>query len=90
MTLQPAVGTEVPANFMGTSALLLYFNSSSVWKLLFTQPWCYFYISLKSLPDPSPLKRVLINPIIMAGMQETARVGREWGTRSPTAVTILA
>ena len=57
--------------------------------LLFTQLQHYFYTSAKALPDPLPLKRTLVNPLIMAGMQETARVGRDGAVCGPTAVTIL-
>ena len=67
---------------------LLFHSGSVIRLLLFTQHQHYFYTSAKALPDPLPLKRTLINPLIMAGMQETARVGRDGAAHGPTAVTI--
>ena len=96
MTVQAALGARAPAAFRqhlcpcgSTLFTVLYFSSSSVMRLLFTLLQHYFYTSAKALPDPLPLKRTLINPLIMTGMQETARVERDGAVCGPTAVTIL-
>lgn len=71
------------------SSMSLFHSGTAIRLLLFIQLQHYFYTSAKALPDPLPLKGTLVNPLIMAGMQETARVGRDGAVRGPAAVTIL-
>lgn len=76
---------RLPAPFPSLS----YVSTVAQLWFLFIRLQHYFYTSVKALPDLRPLKRTLLNPIIMAGIQESAGVGRDWAPHGPTAVTIL-